>query len=81
MTKVGSSPSREHITETMDVVVVFPWVPATATLRLPRISAASTCAREKIGMSCRCASFSSTLPAGIAADTTTASGRPTWRRR
>ncbi len=41
MTMVGSSPPRARTLATMEVVVVFPWVPATATPYFIRMSSAS----------------------------------------
>jgi hypothetical protein len=52
------------------VVVVLPWVPATAMPRRKRISSASISARGTIGMRCERASISSGLSGRIALDTT-----------
>jgi hypothetical protein len=58
-------------------VVVLPCVPDTAIARVSRAAAASACARIHTGIPRRRASASSGLAAGIALDTTTASGDPT----
>ncbi len=50
MTMVGSSPPRARTVATMEVVVVFPWVPATATPYFIRISSASISARWITGI-------------------------------
>jgi hypothetical protein len=61
------------IMASIEVVVVFPWVPATATLRArPQIDA-SIPARVKVGMPRSRAAASSMFVAGIAVDAVTAS--------
>ena len=49
-TTVGSSPPRSSTSATIEVVVVLPWLPATATPYLSRISSASISARGMTGM-------------------------------
>ncbi len=55
----------------MDVVVVFPWLPATATPYLRRISSASISARGITGMPRRRASTTSALVGRTAVEITT----------
>ena len=57
------------------VVVVLPWVPATAMLDLSRMSSASISARRTTGRPCRRASSSSALP-GLMADEITTTSAP-----
>src|SRR3990172_6021374 len=52
MTIVGSSPPSARTVASMEVVVVLPWVPATATPYLRRISSASISARGITGIRC-----------------------------
>jgi hypothetical protein len=47
---VGSMPPASSRAATIEVVVVLPWVPATATLSLRRINSASISARRTTGM-------------------------------
>src|SRR3972149_4367343 len=47
---VGSSPAASNTAATIEVVVVFPWVPPTATDHLRHISSASISARRTTGM-------------------------------
>ena len=73
ITKVGSSPPAASTLASSEVVVVLPWVPATAMPRRKRISSASISARGTIGMRRSRASSSSGFSALIALDTTTQS--------
>jgi len=57
------------------VVVVLPWVPATAIPCFRRMSSASIRARGTTGMRLDCAVTTSTLSAFTAEDTTTASAK------
>ena len=50
---VGSSPAASSSVATSEVVVVLPWVPATATQLFSRISSASISARRTTGMRLR----------------------------
>jgi hypothetical protein len=61
----------------MLVVVVLPWVPATAMPRLPSRIQASASARGITGMDLRRASRSSGLVVGMAVEMTTRSAPPT----
>ena len=61
ITKVGSSPPSASTLAVSEVVVVLPWVPATAMPRRKRISSASISARGTIGMRWARASISSGL--------------------
>ena len=47
---VGSMPPASSIAAIIEVVVVLPWVPATATVDFSRISSASISARRTTGM-------------------------------
>ncbi len=72
-TTVGSKSPASSRAATMVVVVVLPWVPATATLYLSRISSASISARRTTGMPCARAASSSGLPGLMAEEITTTS--------
>ena len=50
ITKVGSSPASARMEAIRLVVVVLPWVPATAMPKRKRISSASISARRMTGM-------------------------------
>ena len=50
--KLGASPASARISISIDVVVVLPWVPATATARAWAQIAASIPARRSVGMPC-----------------------------
>src|SRR4051812_7282889 len=78
ITAVGSSPACSSIRAIIDVVVVFPWAPATATAYRSRISSASISARGITGICRRTASTTSTFVGRTADDTTTTSAPPTW---
>ncbi len=77
ITKVGSRPPSASTLAVSEVVVVLPWVPATATPRLKRISSASISARGTTGMRCARASSSSGLSSRMALETTTQSASST----
>lgn len=68
----GSRPSAARETASIEVVVVLPWVPATAMGRVPSISAASASERCTTGMPSSAARTSSGLSGRIAEETTTA---------
>ena len=71
--KLGASPPSARASISIDVVVVLPWVPATATERArPQIDA-SMPARRSVGMPSSMARRSSMLFAGTAVDDVTAS--------
>ena len=74
--KDGSSPQCCSATVSMDVVVVLPCVPATATLRYPRIRATSATVRGSTRKPRARASTSSGFDSGTAEDTTTVSASP-----
>ena len=67
ITAVGSSPARSSTSAIIDVVVVLPCEPATATENRRRISSASISARGITGIPRRCASAISGL-VGFTAD-------------
>ena len=77
-TTVGSSPPLSRISATIDVVVVLPWLPATATPYLRRISSASISARGITGMPSRRASTTSGLSGRTAVEITTTCAPSTW---
>ena len=60
-TTVGSKPASASTAPTIDVVVVLPWVPATAMPYLSRISSASISARGITGTPRWRAAWSSAL--------------------
>ena len=70
---VGSIPPATRSSATSVVVVVLPWVPATAMLDLSRMSSASISARRTTGRPRRRASSSSALPGLMAEEMTTTS--------
>ena len=76
-TTVGSSPPRSSTSATIEVVVVLPCEPATATPYFSRISSASISARGITGTPRRRASCTSGLPRWTAVDVTTTSASPT----
>ena len=78
---VGSSPAASSKAATMEVVVVLPWVPATATDHLRRISSPSISARRTTGMRRARAALTSGLSGLIAEDTTTTSASPRFSSR
>ncbi len=73
MTMVGSSPPWARIVETMEVVVVLPCMPETATENFILRSSASISARGITGMLRRWASWTSGLSALTAVEVTTTS--------
>ena len=75
MTAVGSSPASARIAAIIVVVVVLPWLPATATPSLTRISSPSISARGMTGMPRARAAATSGLSARTALETTTTSAR------
>ena len=70
-TTVGSMPPASKSAATIEVVVVLPCVPATATFDFSRISSASISARRTTGSFCARAASSSGLPGLIADEITT----------
>ncbi len=78
MRKEGWTPASTSWRASIDAVVVFPWVPATAMHRRNEVSAARVSARERTGMPRRCASTRSGLSAPTAEETVTRSAPPTW---
>ena len=66
----GSAPSSRSTVVSMEVVVVLPCVPATATVRLPSMTEASAAARCSTRSPCCRAAASSGLSGRIAVDTT-----------
>jgi hypothetical protein len=77
ITNVGSSPPSASTLATRLVVVVLPWVPATATPCLRRISSASISARGTTGIRRARAATTSGLSGFTAVETTTASASAT----
>jgi hypothetical protein len=73
---VGSIPPASSRQATIEVVVVLPWVPATATVRLRRISSASISARRTTGMRCSSAAATSGLSRFTAVEITTTAASP-----
>src|SRR5690606_34774510 len=80
---VGSRPARSSTKAIMAVVVVLPWVPATAMPNRPLKSRARSSPREMMGMPRSRAATTSGLTAGTALETTTVSGAScsTWAAR
>ncbi len=77
-TTVGSRPPLSRTRATIDVVVVLPWLPATATPYLRRISSASISARGITGIPARRASTTSGLSGRTAVEVTTTCAPATW---
>jgi hypothetical protein len=75
-TTVGSNPARSRIVAIMDVVVVFPWVPAMAMLYFSRASSASISALGITGIFRRSAARISGLSRRTADDVTTTCAAP-----
>jgi hypothetical protein len=73
ITTVGSRPPRASTEATIEVVVVLPWAPATATLYLRRISSASISARGITGTHARPGRRTSGLSGRTAEEITTTS--------
>ena len=78
MANDGSTPQAWTATVSIEVVDVLPWVPATATLRRPAITAASATARGSTRSPRSRAAASSGLSARMAVETTTVSASPRW---
>ena len=78
---VGSTPPASRIAATIEVVVVLPCVPATATVDLSRISSASISARRTTGTRRSSAASTSGLPRLIAVETTTTAASPRFSAR
>ena len=72
----GDSPMPSSIVATIALVVVLPWVPATAIVSSSPARCASMRARGQISIPRLRASATSGLLSGIAEDTTTTSGSP-----
>ncbi len=70
-TAVGSHPAAARTVATIEVVVVFPCVPAMAMPYFIRMSSASISARGMTGIFLRCASTTSSLSGRTAEETTT----------
>ncbi len=71
--KDGSAPHACKATASIDELVVFPWVPATAMLLESDISTARAAARVRIGSFNCCARIRSGLDSEIALEYTTKS--------
>ena len=67
-TKLGRSPPSARTSISIDVVVVLPWVPATATERARAQIDASMPARRRVGIPSSWARRTSMLVSGIAVD-------------
>ncbi len=73
--KSGESPARSSTHETIEVVVVFPCVPATTTEWRPRISSSLIVAAADVyGIRASSTCSTSAFPRGMALPTTTRSG-------
>ncbi len=81
MMAVGSSPASARMTAIIVVVVVLPWLPATATPSLTRISSPSISARGMTGMLRARAAATSGLSARTALEMTTTSAWATFSGR
>ena len=81
MIAVGSSPASARMTAIIVVVVVLPWLPATATPSLTRISSPSISARGMTGMPRARAAATSGLSARTALEMTTTSACATFSGR
>src|SRR5919107_1025009 len=75
---VGFSPRASRTCAVMLVVVVLPWVPVTATLRLPSRTQARASARGMTGMDLRLACRSSGFVFGMAVEITTRNHPPAF---
>src|SRR5258707_654757 len=75
---VGSKLAASSSAATSEVVVVLPWVPATATDHLSRISSPSISARRTTGSRRDRAAATSGLAALTADETTPTSARPMY---
>ena len=81
MIAVGSSPASASTVAIMVVVVVLPWLPATATPSLTRMSSPSISARGMTGMPRARAAATSGLSCRTALETTTTSAVATFSAR
>ena len=77
---VGSIPPASSSVAIMLVVVVLPWVPATATVDFSRISSASISARRTTGMRFSSAAATSGLVRRTAVEVTTTATPSTFSR-
>jgi hypothetical protein len=75
---VGSAPAATKAEVSNEVVVVFPWVPATATTRSPAITDHSPAERGSTRSPRRLPSSTSGLSSRAAVVTTSVSASPTW---
>ena len=66
MSTVGSRPARSRTLAIIDVVVVFPWVPTIAILRIPSMRLPSISARCSTCTPLRRAICTSTFASGTA---------------
>ena len=78
ITIVGSRPPWARSVETIEVVVVFPWLPETAMENFILSSSASISARGMTGMSRSWAASTSGLSGRTAVEMTTTSALPIW---
>ena len=78
MRKLGRNPASIRIRASMEVVVVLPWVPDTATHRRHAAIAASAWARLSSTRPRRRASVTSGFASGTAVDRATTSASATW---
>ncbi len=76
MANEGSAPQCCSATVSSDVVVVLPWVPATATTRRPCITDSRAAERGSRRSPRRSASTTSGLESRTAVETTTVSASP-----
>ena len=77
MRNEGRNPASTRIRASIDAVVVFPCVPATAMHRRSAVMAARVCARGSTGTPRRRASITSGLSSATAEDNVSASAVPT----
>ena len=78
---VGSTPPASSRQATIEVVVVLPWVPATATVFFRRISSASISARRTTGTRASSAATTSGLSRLTAVEVTTTAASPRFSAR
>ncbi len=81
MTNDGDNPASASTRASIDEVVVLPWVPDTAIVRLVAAMAASTSARLSTGMPRSRATRTSGFESGTAVDVVTASAEPRFDAR
>ncbi len=79
--KEGRRPASTSTSASIDDVVVFPWVPDTATVRRVAQIAARISARRATAMPAACAATTSGFRSGIAVETATRSAPATRPRR